>query len=398
MLGLKLGAEQRDIGSLPLRLGGCAFGTVSERAGAAYVTGWRRDIWKRADRSGISMPDADLEVLPATKRMLNEAVGKIIAQAPQMSGSELLNFNSKPPSDLQRLLAKEVMDEKNRNVCERLSTGQRAGHRKCGGVGSGGFMLAPEQGVEAMAAGAWRIAVRRRLLCAKDALVYPSRSETQCQHRGKHGVCGEALSAEGAVQHVAGCKRGGHVVETHDAVRDVLWAYVKEKVDQGALREQRLEALRGGAGMEVDNAEAGAAEGTDTDEEELQQKDILDVVWTENGCTVAIDVAIVGAHASRGRLQAQASRDGVAAKHAERAKRRRYEGLPITPFVLEIGGRPGEAAVGVVRALAARAVGDASREAATLWQKISIALQTGVGRTIACGLVSPGAVSAAGAA
>ena len=104
------------------------------------------------------------------------------------------------------------------------------------------------------------------------------------------------------------------------------------------------------------------------------------------------------AHASRGRLQAQASRDGVAAKHAERAKRRRYEGLPITPFVLEIGGRPGEAAVGVVRALAARAVGDASREAATLWQKISIALQIGVGRTIACGLVAPGAVSAAGAA
>ena len=254
--------------------------------------------------------------------------------------------------------------------------------------------MAPEPGVEPMAAGAWRIAMRRRLLFNKAALVHPSRSETQCQHRGKHGVCGEALEGERAVVHAAGCKKGGHVVAAHNAVRDVLLAYVKDKVDSGALPEQRLEALRGGASMEVEVGDASDYE----QEEYWQQRDILDVVWTENGCTVAIDIAIVGAHTDQGRLQAEASQDGVAAKRAERAKRRRYEGLPITPFVLEIGGRPGEAAVGVVRALAARTGGDASREAAILWQKVSIAMQTGVGRTIASSLVAPAAISAAGAA
>ena len=145
--------------------------------------------------------------------------------------------------------------------------------------------------------------------------------------------------------------------------------------------------------MEVEEGQASQ----DDQEEYWQRRDVLDVVWTENGCTVAIDIAIVGAHTDHGRLQAEASQDGVAAKREERAKRRRYEGLPITPFVLEIGGRPGEAAVGVVRALAARTGGDASREAAILWQKASIAMQTGVGRTFRS-LVAPAAISAAGAA
>ena len=150
--------------------------------------------------------------------------------------------------------------------------------------------------------------------------------------------------------------------------------------------------------MEVDTGAAEAAEEEEDDEEaEEERRDILDVVWTEGGMMVAIDVAIVGAHSDQGRRQAEASRDGVAAKRAERAKRRRYEGLPITPFVLEVGGRPGLAAIGVVRALAARAGEDASQEAAFLWQQLSIALQTGVSKTIATSLVAPGAVSVVGA-
>ena len=66
--------------------------------------------------------------------------------------------------------------------------------------------------------------------------------------------------------------------------------------------------------------------------------------------------------------------------------------------MLQVGERSGEAAIGVVRALAARAgLDEASRTAAVLWQKVSIALQTGVGRTVASSLVSPSALAAAGA-
>ena len=262
-------------------------------------------------------------------------------------------------------------------------------------------MLAPETVADTMAAGAWRVAIRRRLLHDAAELVHPSKPETHCQHRGRNGVCGEALGHAQAMQHPCSCKIGGHVVAAHDAVRDVLWNYVRDKVDGGALREQRLEAFQASSAEEdgSENPEAAGDEDNSSEEyEEDMPKDILDVVWTEDGHTVAIDVAIVGANSDRGRLQAAASRDGAAAKAAETRKRTRYKGLPITPFVLEVGGRPGQAAIGVVRALAAR-VGqeDASRAAALLWQQVSIALQTGVGRTIASSLVAPSAVAAAGA-
>ena len=152
--------------------------------------------------------------------------------------------------------------------------------------------------------------------------------------------------------------------------------------------------------MEVDtgNGATAAEQEEGSEEEDEEDEDRLDVVWTEGGRMVALDVAIVGAHSDQGRLQAETSRDGVAARRSETAKRTRYEGLPITPFVFEVGGRPGLAAIGVVRALAARAGNDASQEAAILWQKLSIALQTGVGRTVVTGLVAPPAVSVAGAA
>ena len=342
------------------------------------------------------MPDAVLESMPSTKQLVSRALGNLGMLAPKLVNTPALSFNARPPAGLQKMIVGEVMDNKRQVVYESLSIEQRSEHRKCGGVGSGGFLLVPETGQSPMAAGAWRMALRRRLLYDAAALVHPSKPETQCQHRGRHGVCGEALDTQRALQHPCSCKVGGHVVEAHDAVRDVLWNFAKERVDPGALREQRLEALRGQAEMD----RGGEPEDADEEEEEGGgRKDILDVVWTEDGRTVAIDVAIVGANADRGRLQAAASKDGVAARRAERGKRLRYEGLPITPFVLEIGGRPGQAAIGVVRALAARAgQADASRVAAALWQQISIALQTGVGRTIASSLVAPCSVAAAGAA
>ena len=239
LLGMNLGSNQREIGSLPLRLGGGAFGTVQERADAAYVTGWRRDAWKRASGIGVSLPDEPLQALPHTRQQVNEAILRLHVLAPKLVGSKSVDFNAKPPADLQKVIVKEVMDHRRELLYTRLSRNQRAEHRKCGGVGSGGFMLAPAAGEEAMAAGAWRLSMRRRLLATPAALVHPSRLETQCQHHGRHGVCGEALSEDKALQHAAGCKKGGYVVEAHDAVRDVLWKYVRDRVDRHALREQR---------------------------------------------------------------------------------------------------------------------------------------------------------------
>ena len=52
--------------------------------------------------------------------------------------------------------------------------------------------------------------------------------------------------------------------------------------------------------------------------------------------------------------------------------------------------------MGVVRALAARAGNNASEEAALLWQRVSVALQTGVANTLVSSVVDHALVAAAG--
>ena len=170
LLGLKLGAEPKALAALPLRLGGCACGTVRERADAAFIAGWRRDVWMRAETVGISMPDAVLESMPSTKQLVSRALGNLGQLAPKLVSTPALSFNARPPAGLQKLIVGEVMDNKRQVVYESLSIEQRSEHRKCGGVGSGGFLLVPETGQSPMAAGAWRMALRRRLLYDAAAL------------------------------------------------------------------------------------------------------------------------------------------------------------------------------------------------------------------------------------
>ena len=90
----------------------------------------------------------------------------------------------------------------------------------------------------------------------------------------------------------------------------------------------------------------------------------------------------------------------MAAEREERSKLRRYDGLSITPFVLENGGRAGESAQGLVRALADMAGGQdyCSQFASRLWQEISIALQGGVAWQLASAYVAPSSLSCAGGA
>ena len=108
--------------------------------------------------------------------------------------------------------------------------------------------------------------------------------------------------------------------------------------------------------------------------------DVLDVVFNYGGRRVAVDVAVEGARADVPRIRAAASGDGAAAAEEERAKRRHYAGLDISPCVVELGGRPGESAQATVRMLAVMAGGEsrASALAAGLWQQVSIAARASV--------------------
>ena len=143
-------------------------------------------------------------------------------------------------------------------------------------------MLIPEKGVRAMANGQWRMASRRRLLCKVADIVSPQTAGTHCSHSGHRGVCGVPLVDEQGKLHALGCKLGGGVVACHNGIRDVLWKFIREFIDPCALREQRLESLRG-----------GDLEDADPDDDPA---DVLDVVFNFDGRRISIDVAVVGAN------------------------------------------------------------------------------------------------------
>ena len=235
-----------------------------------------------------------------------------------------------------------------------------------------------------MANGPWRMSFRRRLLCTAAQIVAPQVAGTHCSHSGRQGVCGARLDGGAGLEHAAGCKLGGGVVSEHNAIRDVLWDFAKAHIDPAAAREQRLESLRAGL---VEDAGEDDAPG-----------DVLDVVFNHNGRRIAIDVAVVGADRDAARTRAAAARDGYSADREERGKRRRYRGLSISPCVFEIGGRAGTGAQSVIRAMAGMAGGSegAPELAAQLWQRLSIALQTGGAWQIATAYVSHSYLAAAG--
>jgi len=112
---------------------------------------------------------------------------------------------------------------------------------------------------------------------------------------------------------------------------------------------------------------------------------ILDVVYDDPddmaglyGGQVLIDVAVVSAMAGDAARVANAGRrDGVAAQRACGVKLSRY-GETVVPFVVEVGGRPSEAAKAWLRHLLPRISEDAEEAAirgADAWRRISCVVQ-----------------------
>ena len=384
VLEIRLNDTQAELGDLPLKEGGVAFGMASSRAAAAFLTGWRRELWAIGRGTPIHTEDGLRRLLPQIAEEIQAAKADVIAKAPKLNGDPMLDFTKQPPKRLQQMMVQEVMAESKDRLFQSMPTEQRAQVRRSGGTGAGAFTLVPVQGVKTMANWPWRMSVRKRLLCSAPQIVSPQAVETRCLHSGRQGVCGAQLEGQAGLVHAVGCKTGGGVVDGHNEIRDILWAFAKNRIDPKALREQRFESLR-----------AAQLEPADAEE---QPGDVLDVVFNHDGQRVAIDVAVVGADQDEARTRAAARRDGVSAEREERDKRRRYAGLAISPCVFEVGGRPGGSAKGVIRALAVMAAGEegASETAAQLWQEISIALQTATAWQVASAYVKYSCLASAG--
>ncbi|CAK0900349.1 unnamed protein product, partial [Prorocentrum cordatum] len=384
LIGVHLTPEQTAIGNLPLRDGGVAFGLAAPRASAAFHTGWRRHLWRQCAGAPLYTEQGLRAAFPGLAAELAKANADLTTRAPALVGDVKLDFIAEPHKRMQRMITDAVNLRARENILASVQEPWRARLRQAGGAGARGFLCVPLPGNEAIADGAWRAALRRRLLCTVEQIVFPARAETHCQGSSPRGACGARLDGLEGLAHAEGCKIGGEVVGGNNEIRDIMWRFIKAYIDPRALREQRLESLR-----------AQALVDATVDDE---ARDVLDVVFNYDGRRVAIHVAVVGARADLPRIRAAASRGGAAAAEEERAKRRRYAGLNISPCVLELGGRPGESAQATVRMLAVMAGGEsrASALAAGLWQQVSIAVQASVAWRIASAYARPDSMSLAG--
>ncbi len=76
------------------------------------------------------------------------------------------------------------------------------------------------------------------------------------------------------------------------------------------------------------------------------------------------------------RRRARAARDGAAAAQEADAKRVRYPGPGLWPFVIEALGRPSAEAAALLRALAPQDPAERSAVLSSAWQELSVLLQT----------------------
>ena len=166
----------------------------------------------------------------------------------------------------------------------------------------------------------WETAARFRLGTKAAAGREPGRPQGACRNTTAAGrVCGEQLGQDD-LQPIH-CACGGGVVLRHGALARTLGRIVGEHTGASVKYEQHQPQLD--KVVEGDTVRA-----------------IMDVCYHDQQGQHLIDVCICSPCAGeQPRLNAAAKRDGEAAARQVRNKYARY-GETVTPFVLEVGGRP----------------------------------------------------------
>ena len=103
------------------------------------------------------------------------------------------------------------------------------------------------------------------------------------------------------------------------------------------------------------------------------------IVMNLDGSIQYIDVALVSpVVANAAHLTGASMKNGYAARRAEAYKRTRYPIGNMIPFVIELGGRPGQAARRFIANLYAEEDVDRSKLIAQAWSTLSSVLQSAI--------------------
>lgn len=237
-----------------------------------------------------------------------------------------------------------------------LTEPEQAELRSAGGIGAGSFFLPPSLPEHLMPDAHFVTAVRTRLRV--DQL--PAGHGRTCQHRNAQTrqLCSEPLDQR--CRHARVCKTGGAVVRRHDSIRDWLAKWIHDVTGRATLTEQFVPSW------------------DRLNEQGQLLRARLDVVFNDaQGRRVYLDAAVSDpATPNVHELRQRANRNAAAAMREEDAKRLRYPGPELTPFVLESLGRLGPSADAFLRAVVPKDMENRAHVMSQARQSLSVLLQT----------------------
>ena len=172
--------------------------------------------------------------------------------------------------------------------------------------------------------------------------------------RADGGICNGVHDGRGI--HALSCSCGGSTTKRHDAIAEVVGAWLGAHSGFPVATEQYLADFRG-------------------PENELGRMDV--VGCRQDGSPEFIDVRVASpVSTDPGRLARAALIDGVMAAEHERDKLRRYpHAANLVPFVIETGGRIGTLARAFARRHAPKEPEMRSRAISCLWHDVSAVCQ-----------------------
>ena len=361
--GGALQADQRLQAFLPARSGGLGLSAAETRRAAAFIGSWEQCLSEVAGASGLETMAGIAEAAPITMETLRQAEAVLRQQGAETQGgwgNHRIDWDrclGRPKDKRQKVWTKEVHAALGERLMAQLGEKEQVEVRTAGGAGAGAFLTVALDDEQELPDAHFKAAIRRRLRCK------PHGASTTCRHKycGTAGnVCGHVLDAEG--QHARICKVGGAIVRRHDRIRDWLAKWLAKMLNQQTATEQYVPKWDRWRANSQGVAQLERAR--------------LDVVFQGLTGPVYIDVAIVEAGVGSPHAQRLRSKnDGEAAAREEDDKRKRYPGPDLVPFVLEAGGRLGEAAEALIRSVAPKdpveravAIASAKRALSTLLQ------------------------------
>ena len=334
-----------DLLFLPQAMGGYGFSGIEHVSRSANAASWYENL-PRVTRK-VTGNDNMAQTI-AGSRWLTKITRSVDLELTEILGEpgNLLGDRSKHVP--QKELTKKINEKRRTRLIEDLPPEGKAVRLSAASKGAAAWMCAPCHPTQVLSDPQFKIACLRRANA-----VIPGQSGP-CQHRQPDGTpCGEELDPQG--NHAAACRTGGWRVRKHDTLVKALgkWA---EDLGCDVRLEQNIPTANSNSEARLDL-----------------------IVHHENLAQPAlIDVTIVNSAAAEYISKGAASREGAAASAAEQAKRNKYPGIYVTPFVLEEHGHIGDSAVRFIKTIApsdpaerSRAINDIYRRISGIIQKVS---------------------------